>query len=102
MNVIFNYNFVFKSEIINIILMGKEIIRSGSLNEFLEKIANIYNSPYGFSKLEDFAKEYQGEYKKELSIIMGYIYSVNTGGSSRIFRINVLDLDQILDKTLSK
>jgi len=99
---ILHYNFVFKQEMCNYILMEKVLRETDTLKEFLGEIASIYNSPHGFPKLEDFAKQYREEYKKELSEIMKHIYSVNTGGSSRILGLDVSDLEQILKKAIHK
>lgn len=78
--------------------MGKALRETGTLKEFLGEIVSIYNSPYGFLNLENFAKNYKGDYKRELSKTMRHIYSVNTGGSSRIFALDISDLEQIIKK----
>jgi len=72
---------------------------SKSFAKFLEKIASTYNSPLGFPKLTKFSEKYNGRYLGELKIIMQHIYAVNNGSNSRIFSLDVSDLEQILDKS---
>jgi hypothetical protein len=86
--------------IVGVILMVKQSLNEeGDFKQFLGIISNIYNSPGGFPRLEKCAGDYHGKYTKEFSRIMNHIYSANNGSNSRIFALDIWDLEQILDKT---